>query len=62
MIIRIDPENNETRALFDMLNVSGQRVLEIRCGDGRLTCWTLASWLEYNISRLRVSPNVLPAS
>ena len=58
MMIRIDPEKNETRALFDMLNFSGQRVLEIGCDDGRLTCCTLANRMEYNISRLRVSPNV----
>ena len=37
MTIQIDPENNETRALFDMADFSGQHVLEIGCGDGRLT-------------------------
>jgi 2-polyprenyl-3-methyl-5-hydroxy-6-metoxy-1,4-benzoquinol methylase len=37
MAIRIDPENNETRALFELANFSGQHVLEIGCGDGRLT-------------------------
>ena len=37
MAIRVDPENNETRALFDMVNFSGQHVLEIGCGDGRKT-------------------------
>ena len=41
MTIRIDPENNETRALFDMANFSEQQVLEIGCGDGRLT-WRYA--------------------
>jgi 2-polyprenyl-3-methyl-5-hydroxy-6-metoxy-1,4-benzoquinol methylase len=41
MAIRIDPENNETRALFDMVNFSGQDVLEIGCGDGRVT-WRYA--------------------
>lgn len=41
MAIRVDPENNETRALFDMANFSGQHVLEIGCGDGRLT-WRYA--------------------
>lgn len=41
MAIRIDPENNETLALFDMANFSGQRVLEIGCGNGRVT-WRYA--------------------
>jgi 2-polyprenyl-3-methyl-5-hydroxy-6-metoxy-1,4-benzoquinol methylase len=41
MAIQVDPENNETRALFDMANFSGQHVLEIGCGDGRLT-WRYA--------------------
>lgn len=42
MTIRVDPENNETRALFDLANLSGKHVLEIGCGDGRLT-WRYAS-------------------
>jgi tRNA G46 methylase TrmB len=41
MAIRIDPENNETPALFDMVNFSEQRVLEIGCGNGRVT-WRYA--------------------
>jgi ubiquinone/menaquinone biosynthesis C-methylase UbiE len=41
MVIRVDPENNETRALFDMADFSGQHVLEIGCGDGRVT-WRYA--------------------
>ena len=42
MAIRTDPENNETRALFDMANFAGQDVLEIGCGDGRLI-WRYAN-------------------
>ncbi len=38
---RSDPENNESRALFDMVNFSGQNVLEVGCGDGRVT-WLYA--------------------
>ena len=41
MPIKVDPENNETRTLFDLADFSGQRVLEIGCGDGRLT-WRYA--------------------
>jgi 2-polyprenyl-3-methyl-5-hydroxy-6-metoxy-1,4-benzoquinol methylase len=41
MTIRIDPEKNETRALFAMADFSGQYVLEIGCGDGRVT-WLYA--------------------
>ena len=41
MAITVDPEENETRALLDMANFSGQHVLEIGCGDGRLT-WRYA--------------------
>ena len=38
---RVDPENNETRALLDAVNFNGQHVLEIGCGDGRVT-WRYA--------------------
>jgi 2-polyprenyl-3-methyl-5-hydroxy-6-metoxy-1,4-benzoquinol methylase len=41
MTIRVDPENNEPRALFNLANFNGRRVLEIGCGDGRLT-WRYA--------------------
>jgi len=41
MTIRTDPENNEAHALSDMANFSGQHVLEIGCGDGRVT-WLYA--------------------
>lgn len=40
-MIRIDPENNESRALFNLADFSGRNVLEIGCGDGRLT-WRYA--------------------
>jgi len=35
--IRSDPENNEIRALFDLADFNGKHILEIGCGDGRLT-------------------------
>jgi len=37
MSIRVDPENNEIHALFGLVDFTGRRVLEIGCGDGRLT-------------------------
>jgi 2-polyprenyl-3-methyl-5-hydroxy-6-metoxy-1,4-benzoquinol methylase len=37
LTVRVDPENNETHALFALADPSGRRVLEIGCGDGRLT-------------------------
>jgi 2-polyprenyl-3-methyl-5-hydroxy-6-metoxy-1,4-benzoquinol methylase len=40
-MIRTDPENNETHALLDMVDFSEKNVLEIGCGDGRLT-WRYA--------------------
>ena len=41
MTIKADPENNEPNALFALADFNGQRVLEIGCGDGRLT-WRYA--------------------
>ena len=41
MTIRSDPENSEIRALFDLVDFCGKHVLEIGCGDGRLT-WRYA--------------------
>ena len=41
MTIRVDPKNNEPSALFALVNFDSKRVLEIGCGDGRLT-WRYA--------------------
>lgn len=41
MAVRVEPEHNETRALFDLVDFTAQHVLEIGCGDGRLT-WRYA--------------------
>jgi 2-polyprenyl-3-methyl-5-hydroxy-6-metoxy-1,4-benzoquinol methylase len=42
MPVRTDPEDSETAALFDFAGaIDGKRVLEIGCGDGRLT-WRYA--------------------
>jgi ubiquinone/menaquinone biosynthesis C-methylase UbiE len=37
MTLRVDPEQNEVRALKSVTGWRGTRVLEIGCGDGRLT-------------------------
>jgi ubiquinone/menaquinone biosynthesis C-methylase UbiE len=37
-----DPEDTETKVLHDYADFTGQRVLEIGCGDGRLT-WRYAN-------------------
>lgn len=37
MTLRVDPEKNEVHALKEMTEWRGKRVLEIGCGDGRLT-------------------------
>ena len=48
MAVRVDPEGNEIRALFDLVNRTGRDVLEVVCGDGRLT-WRYAD----NVSHVR---------
>jgi 2-polyprenyl-3-methyl-5-hydroxy-6-metoxy-1,4-benzoquinol methylase len=37
MTLRIDPEQNEIRALKSVANWRGKDVLEVGCGNGRLT-------------------------
>jgi ubiquinone/menaquinone biosynthesis C-methylase UbiE len=41
MPVLLDPEDTETKALHDYADFNGKRVLEIGCGDGRLT-WRYA--------------------
>ena len=41
MTVRTDPEGNETEALLALVDLGDAEVLEIGCGDGRLT-WRYA--------------------
>ena len=41
MTLQKDPERNETKYLHDFANFSNQRVLEVGCGEGRMT-WQYA--------------------
>jgi ubiquinone/menaquinone biosynthesis C-methylase UbiE len=45
--MRIDPEENETHALLTLAGpLAGKHVLEVGCGDGRLT-WRYAAAAGY---------------
>jgi 2-polyprenyl-3-methyl-5-hydroxy-6-metoxy-1,4-benzoquinol methylase len=46
MAIRLDPEKNEIRALVEMTNLSGKKILEVGCGDGRLT-WHYVDYAKH---------------
>jgi len=37
MVVQLDPDGEETRAIHDLIDFSGLDVVEIGCGDGRLT-------------------------
>jgi ubiquinone/menaquinone biosynthesis C-methylase UbiE len=37
MALRVDPEKNEVHALKELADWRGKRLLELGCGDGRLT-------------------------
>ena len=48
-----DPEQNETKHLLKFANLAGKRVLEIGCGEGRLT-WRYAG---ASLSTLGIDPD-----
>ncbi len=41
MTRRVDPEGVETRAVHDLVDFAGKDVVEVGCGEGRLT-WRFA--------------------
>ena len=45
MSVQKDPERNEVHHLRKVVDFSGKRVLEIGCGEGRLT-WQYAQWTD----------------
>ena len=53
MIGRIDPEGVETRVIHELIDFVGKDVLEIGCGDGRMT-WGFA---DVAASVLAFDPN-----
>ena len=49
----IDPEGNETRVLHELIDFRGLDVVEVGCGDGRMT-WRYAAHAQ---SVLALDPN-----
>jgi ubiquinone/menaquinone biosynthesis C-methylase UbiE len=67
MVVRVDPERNELRALKEAATWRGKNVLEVGCGEGRLTL-RLATLgprriqaIDPNADRIRVARQKLPS-
>ena len=66
MTLQKDPERTETKYLHQFVDFKGRRVLEIGCGDGRLT-WHYAKsarevlGIDLNADDLRVATIERPA-
>ena len=66
MTLQKDPERTETKYLHQYADFTGKRVLEIGCGDGRLT-WLYAKsthdmvGIDLNADDLRVATIERPA-
>jgi ubiquinone/menaquinone biosynthesis C-methylase UbiE len=63
----MDPAGDETRALRQAVNWRGKRVLEVGCGDGRLT-YRFAPWtrsvlgIDPDEERIAIARRGLPAA
>ena len=67
MIPERDPEENETRNLRTVVNFKNLRVLEVGCGDGRLTRRYATSTrqvvaIDPDLTRLKVAVQNNPVS
>ena len=67
MVIQVDPERNELRALQEAGRWRGKNILELGCGDGRLTV-RLATLhpksihaIDSSSDRIRTARQKLPA-
>lgn len=49
MSLQRDPEQNEIQHLRKIADLTGKRVLEIGCGEGRLT-WQYAKWTKSTVA------------
>jgi len=49
MSLQRDPERNEIDRLRKYVDVHGRRILEVGCGEGRLT-WKYAKWAKTTIA------------
>ena len=63
---RVDPEGVEVQALAELAPVDGLRVLELGCGDGRLTWWLARSAasvvaVEVDEARLAAARSSIPS-
>jgi ubiquinone/menaquinone biosynthesis C-methylase UbiE len=37
MVVKLDPDQEETRAIHDLIDFTGLEIVELGCGDGRMT-------------------------
>lgn len=66
MAVRLDPEDTEIEALFRLTgDLAGKAVLEVGCGDGRLT-WryghkpALVHAIDPNVQKIAAAKRTLP--
>ena len=60
MSVAVDPEENESRAILRLARMRGQEILEVGCGDGRLT-WRIAPEAAHIIAIDPYEPSIARA-